>query len=76
MATTNFSNDRLVNSSESLVVCHQIFYQDLVPCIPVTLMKEQIEVWRGPNHEPVGNGTFLSARESVENSIKNLVWDS
>ncbi|KNA15468.1 hypothetical protein SOVF_098070 [Spinacia oleracea] len=50
--------------------------RDLVPCIPVTLMKEQIVVWRGPHHEPAGNGTFLSARDSVENSIDNLVWDS
>ncbi|XP_021748385.1 CRS2-associated factor 1, mitochondrial-like [Chenopodium quinoa] len=50
--------------------------RDLVPCIPVILEKEQIVVWRGPNHEPTENRPILTARGSVENSIDNMIWDS
>lgn len=50
--------------------------RDLVPCIPVTFMKEQIVLWRGPNHQPVESGFFINEREPVENSVDNMVWGS
>ncbi|XP_074279925.1 CRS2-associated factor 1, mitochondrial [Silene latifolia] len=54
--------------------------RDLVPCILVTFMKEQIVMWRGKEYQPKEDGVFLTEpvlteREPFEMSVDNLVWD-
>ncbi|KAL9245315.1 hypothetical protein vseg_018980 [Gypsophila vaccaria] len=62
--------------------------RDLVPCILVTFMKEQIVMWRGKEYQSMQDGffltergppeqdkVFLAERESLEISVDDLVWD-
>lgn len=49
--------------------------RDLVPCILVTFMKEQIVVWRGKDYQPQEGGLFIPERASYEKSDDNdLLW--
>ncbi|KAJ8441566.1 hypothetical protein Cgig2_026367 [Carnegiea gigantea] len=49
--------------------------RDLVPCILVTFMKEQIVVWRGKDYKPQEGGFFIPERASYEKSDDNdLLW--
>ncbi|KAL2892318.1 CRS2-associated factor 1 mitochondrial [Bienertia sinuspersici] len=50
--------------------------RDLVPCIPVTFMKEQIVVWRGPSYQPVEDDFYRTERQSFGKSVDDLVWGS
>ncbi|KAK9749308.1 hypothetical protein RND81_02G116900 [Saponaria officinalis] len=49
--------------------------RDLVPCILVTFMKEQIVMWSGKEYEPTQDRVFLTEQEPLEISVDNLVWD-
>ncbi|CAO2835000.1 unnamed protein product [Amaranthus hypochondriacus] len=50
--------------------------RDLVPCIPVTLAKEQIVIWRGSSYQPTKEELCLTEREPFEQTIDNMIWDN